>query len=129
MIAKKSVKYRKDSHTNSVLGLAWKKEFRNVLASASVDNTVKIWDVATGKCDITMEHHTDKFGFPEVGGVCTEKPTIYGFKQLHGIIMCHKFFLVDLLITQLSCILTVEAKMTYRPPMLYMCYVKWLVPK
>ncbi|XP_042501949.1 periodic tryptophan protein 1 homolog isoform X2 [Macadamia integrifolia] len=60
MIAKKSVKYRKDSHTNSVLGLAWKKEFRNVLASASVDNTVKIWDVATGKCDITMEHHTDK---------------------------------------------------------------------
>ncbi|KAM3708922.1 hypothetical protein ACJW31_02G133300 [Castanea mollissima] len=55
-----SVKYKKDSHKGPVLGLAWNKEYRNILASASADKRVKIWDVAAGKCDITMEHHTDK---------------------------------------------------------------------
>lgn len=34
--------------------------YRNTVASASADKLVKIWDVATGKCNITMEHHTDK---------------------------------------------------------------------
>ncbi|KAL2488919.1 Transducin/WD40 repeat-like superfamily protein [Forsythia ovata] len=57
---KKSIKYVTGSHMDSVLGLAWNKKYRNILASCSADKLVKIWDVTTGKCNLTMEHHTDK---------------------------------------------------------------------
>ncbi|XP_056849636.1 uncharacterized protein LOC108839583 [Raphanus sativus] len=43
----------------SVIDLAWNKEFRNIIASASADKKVKVWDVATGQCKLTLEHHTE----------------------------------------------------------------------
>uniref|UniRef100_A0A0E0L6E7 Uncharacterized protein n=1 Tax=Oryza punctata TaxID=4537 RepID=A0A0E0L6E7_ORYPU len=42
---KKIVTYRKGSHRDSILGIAWNKEYMNILASASADKMVKIWDV------------------------------------------------------------------------------------
>lgn len=46
-------------HTGAVLGLAWHKLHRNILASSSDDNTVKIWDLNTAKVKTTFEHHNE----------------------------------------------------------------------
>ncbi|KAL6623671.1 hypothetical protein ACP70R_033550 [Stipagrostis hirtigluma subsp. patula] len=54
------VAYVKGSHKDSILGTAWNMEYMNILASASADQTVKIWDVAVGKCVTTFEHHDSK---------------------------------------------------------------------
>jgi len=46
-----------EGHNSSVRSVAWSHTTR--LASASQDNTVKIWDSATGQCVATLKGHSD----------------------------------------------------------------------
>lgn len=48
------------SHEDAVLGLGWNREHRHLLASASADRTVKLWDINSGTPVHTFTHHTDK---------------------------------------------------------------------
>lgn len=57
---KKSKKANSEYHVDSVLALAANRQHRNLLASGSADQTVKLWDLSTTKCAHSYMHHQDK---------------------------------------------------------------------
>jgi periodic tryptophan protein 1 len=57
---KQKPQLRTGSHTGAVLGLAFNRHQRHVLASCSEDATIKLWDVGRAECLQTYGYHKDK---------------------------------------------------------------------